>query len=682
MSMQDYYLHDVPLDEALTRFETALESAGLKGIFGEEEITLDDFGSGRVLAESIWAKICSPHYHAAAMDGFAIKASDTIGASPTQPITLVHGLQSIYVDTGDPLPDFADAVIPIEQTEPLDINNNPAQSPRTPYAIRFRSGMTPWTHVRSMGEDIVVTELVLPRGHQLRPIDLGAIAASGNDKIKVARQPKVAIIPTGSELVPIGYPVKPGDIIEFNSLVLAAQVRSWGGLPTRYPIVPDQFDEIAQVVQQAAEEHDLILLNAGSSAGSEDFSAKVVQQLGQLLIHGVAIRPGHPVILGLIQRIKKTDNAESSKTSHTHTPIIGVPGYPVSSALTGEIFVRPLIQRWLGLQNDPNQHIVAKLTRKITSPAGDTDYVRVAVGKVGDRILAAPLARGAGVITSLVRADGVVILPQGTQGMPAGAEVDVQLFRSPQEIGQTIFCIGSHDLSLDLLAQRLVSHQRKLTSANVGSLAGLITLQRGETHCAGSHLLDPQTGQYNISYVDEYLKGVPVVVIALVNRTQGLLVRRGNPKKIHQIQDLIRSDVRFVNRQRGAGTRVLLDYHLRLLNLETSSIHGYDQEEYTHLAVAASIASGRADCGLGIIAAARAVDIDFIPLYQERYDLVIPSIYAKSDLFFPLIQILEDHSFQHEVAQLPGYDVSTMGKVMYDTSYEKPRLERNDIRCQ
>jgi putative molybdopterin biosynthesis protein len=449
---------------------------------------------------------------------------------------------------------------------------------------------------------------------------------------------------------------------------LAAQVRSWGGFPTRYSIVPDRFEEIVEVVQQAALENDLILLNAGSSAGSEDFSASVIQHLGQLLIHGVAIRPGHPVILGLIQRKSNKEKNLSVETIHTHTPIIGVPGYPVSSALTGEVFVRRLIRRWLGQVGDPQQQITAKLTRKITSPAGDTDYIRVAVGKVGTNLLAAPLSRGAGVITSLVKADGVVILPQGTQGLPAGAEVIVQLFRSPQEIEQTIFCIGSHDLTLDLLAQKLAIQQRRLTSANVGSLAGLIALQRGEAHCAGSHLLDPETGEYNICYVKDYLKDIPVVIIALVNRTQGLLVRKGNPKNIRQIQDLNRPDIRFVNRQRGAGTRVLLDYHLGLLGIESASIQGYDHEEYTHLAVAASIASGRADCGLGVIAAAQAVDLDFIPLFQERYDLVIPNSYAKSELLFPLLQILEDRSFQQQVAKLPGYDASIMGKVMYDSS--------------
>jgi putative molybdopterin biosynthesis protein len=406
-------------------------------------------------------------------------------------------------------------------------------------------------------------------------------------------------------------------------------------------------------VREAAEENDLVLLNAGSSAGSEDFSARVVEQLGELLVHGVAVRPGHPVIIGMIKR-ERGDRL----------PIIGVPGYPVSAALTGEIFVEPLLRRWLGLRPPERASVTARLTRKTTSPAGDDDYLRVAVGRVGEKLLAAPLARGSGVITSLVRADGIAILPRGSQGLPAGAEVQVNLYRSAAELEKTIFAIGSHDITLDLFAQFLAGRDRYLTSANVGSLGGLIALRREEAHLAGSHLLDPATGQYNLAYIQEYLQGIPVKVIALVGRQQGLMVPRGNPKGIRTLSDLVRPEVSFVNRQRGAGTRVLLDYHLEQLGLSSNSVRGYVQEEYTHLAVAAAIASGRADCGLGIAAAAQALELEFVPLFEEQYDLIIPTRYFQDRLLAPLLEILNEAAFRQAVSKLPGYDVSRMGSLV------------------
>jgi putative molybdopterin biosynthesis protein len=655
------YLHDIPLPEAQARLKQALQDADLWRVLSTQSIPLDENALGRVTAEPIWAKISSPHYHASAMDGFAVRAVATNGALPSKPLTLQIGPQAQYVDTGDPLPDWANAVIPIEHVESLDELGNITAEIRNPLSIRIRASIAPWSHVRPLGEDIVATQLVLPAGHILRPADLGAVAAAGHQEINVARKPRVAILPTGTELVPIGSQLKAGDILEYNSLVLAAQVKSMGGEATRYPITSDDFDFICNRVREAAEQHDLVLLNAGSSAGAEDFSAKTVEKLGTLLVHGVAVRPGHPVILGLINRESKIQNRKSEVV-----PIIGVPGYPVSAALTVDIFVEPLIAKWLGRRPNELRTETATLTRKIVSPPGDDDFVRVAVGKVGDRLLAAPLSRGAGVITSLVQADGLALIPRGAQGLEAGEQVRVHLYRSQPEIERTIFCIGSHDLTLDLMSQFLAEHDRRLASANVGSQGGLIALRRGEAHLAGSHLLNPETGEYNTSYIRQYMPNIPVKVVALVGRDQGLMVKRGNPKGAKRLQDLTNPDVRFVNRQRGAGTRVLLDYHLNLMTIVPERIVGYDQEEYTHLGVAAAIASGRADCGMGIAAAAQALDLEFIPLFQERYDLVIPKQFAEGNLLAPLFGLLADPRFRESVTQLPGYDVSVMGTVILE----------------
>ena len=656
------YLHDIPLSQAQARLREALQEANLWQVLGIESIPLDENALGRVTAEPIWAEISSPHYHASAMDGFALRAVSTNGATPSAPVTLFIGSETQYVDTGDPLPEWANAVIPIENVESLDENGKITSAIRQPSSVRIRAAVAPWSHVRPLGEDIVATQLVLPAGHTLRPADLGAIAASGHQTITVARKPKVAILPTGTELVPIGSKLKSGDILEYNSLVIAAQIKSMGGVSTRYPIIKDNFDSICECVQEAARTHDLILLNAGSSAGAEDFSANVVEKLGTLLVHGVAVRPGHPVILGMVNQ-----GLENLTLDTRHLiPIIGVPGYPVSAALTVDIFVESIIAKWLGRKPIELPTEIATLTRKLVSPAGDDDYIRVAVGKVGNKLLAAPLSRGAGVITSLVQADGLALLPSGVQGLDAGEEVRVHLYRSKAEIEKTIFCIGSHDMTLDLLAQFLAEYDRRLASANVGSQGGLVALRRGEAHLAGSHLLDPKDGSYNISYIRQYMPNIPVKVIALVGRDQGLIVKKGNPKGIKDLEQLSRNDVQFVNRQRGAGTRVLLDYQLYLMGILPESILGYTQEEYTHLGVAAAVASGRADCGLGIAAAAQALDLDFVPLFQERYDLVIPKEHAQSDLLSPVFELLAGRGFRDSVSKLTGYDITVMGRIILE----------------
>jgi putative molybdopterin biosynthesis protein len=573
------------------------------------------------------------------MDGIAVRARDTNGATETAPLGLKIGDQAVWVDTGDPMPDGYNAVIMVEHVHEIDSAT-----------VEIMAPVPPYHHVRALGEDIVATELLLPESHILRPVDVGACAAAGLTRVQVRRRPSVGVLPTGTELVAAGSALRPGEIVEFNSLMLAGLIDEWGGLATRHPPIPDDYERLKSAVLDLVRKHDIVVINAGSSAGSEDYTASLVEELGDLIVHGVAYRPGHPVVLGVVDG----------------KPVLGIPGYPVSAVLTCEIFVKPLIERKLGVRPKQRERIEAILSRKVASPIGEDEHLRVALGRVSERMIATPIQRGAGVITSLVRADGLVTVPRRSEGVEAGALVEVELLRHREEIERKIVATGSHDLTLDLLASRLRRTDPGLTlsSSNVGSLGGLMALSRREAHLAGIHLMDEATGEYNIPFVRKYLKRQEVVVVHLVGRVQGLMVTHGNPEDVSTLSDLAEDGMSFVNRQRGSGTRVLLDYKLKELGIEPAQIAGYEREEYTHLGVAAAVAGGRANTGLGILSAARAMGLEFVPLVNEQYDLVIPAEFYGGDLVKPLLDLIRSAEFRSEVEALGGYDASAMGEVV------------------
>ncbi|WP_129675329.1 molybdopterin biosynthesis protein [Candidatus Chloroploca sp. Khr17] len=640
MARRRYYLEDVALDEAVRRFEAALERVGGLRLPPAEVVPLAE-ARGRLTAGPVWAALSSPHYHAAAMDGIAVRAADTLGATESQPLQLTVGTQAIWVDTGDPMPPETDAVIMAEHVQTLDETT-----------LEIAASVAPWQHVRPLGEDLVATELVLPEGHRLRPVDLGALAAAGHATVVVRRRPRVAIIATGTELVTVeeaaSRTLEPGEIIEFNALMLAGMVEEWGGEAIRLPLVPDRKDLLRATVAEALDTHDLVVVNAGSSAGSEDYTATVFGELGEVAVHGVAIRPGHPAILAVANG----------------KPALGLPGYPVSAAVTAELFLRPLVYRLQGMVPPERPVVEATMSRKLLSPLGEDEFVRVALGRVDDRLIATPLSRGAGLVMSLVRADGMAHIPRFAEGVHAGARVNVTLLRDAAEIEGTLVAIGSHDLALDLLGShmRRLAPGTRLSSANVGSLGGLLALKRRDAHLAGTHLLDEATGSYNRPFIERLLPDEAIVLVHLAYREQGFLVPRGNPQGLSELRDLVRPDVRFANRQKGSGTRVLLDYHLNQAGLSSDQIIGYEREEFTHMAVAAAVMSGSAQVGLGILAAARALGLDFVPLFSERYDLAIPRRHWESELCEPLRRTLADPAYQAAVAALGGYDVSRMGE--------------------
>ena len=638
------YLRKTNLNEALELF---FKHPALSKLTESEEIPTPE-ALGRITAEPVFANISSPHYHCSAMDGVAVRATDTFGASEVSPIQL-EGEQFFPLDTGDKIPDDYDAVIMIEDVTQISEEK-----------IEIISAATPWQHIRMVGEDVVATEMLLPRSHRVRPYDIAVLLSCGVLSIAVRRKPSVAIIPTGSELVDLMLPTvyggadyehkspPPGKIIESNSHLIAGLVAQWDGQPNRMNIVIDDRDEIKKAILKGVAESDIVAINAGSSAGTEDYVPQMIAELGELLAHGVDIMPGKPMSLGIIEG----------------KPIIGVPGYPVSAYIVCELFLKRLIYKLLGLPTPQPKKIQATMGRRTPSRLGSEEFVRVKMGRVNERLVAVPLSRGASLLNSVVRADGIVRIPSTSEGIEQGEKIESELLRPIGEIENNVLIIGSHDIVLDMLADEIKISRPDITisSAHVGSLAGLTALKRGEAHIAGTHLLDETTGEYNVSYIQRLFKKDEVALINLTYRQQGLIVQNGNPHDIQSLNDLAEKRLTYINRQRGSGTRILLDYQLKQLGIEPDDIIGYERELYTHLAVAAAVASGAADAGLGILSAAKALNLDFVPIAEERYDLAIPVKFLQMPQLQVILEIITQPHFRQRVEALGGYDMRDSGK--------------------
>ena len=629
------YLTNVPLTQAREDYLALLWE---NGFCGKTEIIPVFESCGRVTARAVYAHICAPHYAASAMDGVAVRAKDTFGATETTPVKLQPG-QFIVLDTGDPIPEGCDAVIMVE-----DIVKNEDGS------ITIHAAAAPWQHIRQIGEDICAGEMILPSHMTVSPAAIGAMIAGGVLEIEVIRKPIVGIIPTGDEIIPPCTDPKPGDILEFNGAIFSAMVKSWGAEARVYPIVPDKFDKIKEMAAKAASECDMVLLNAGSSAGREDFSAKVIRELGQVLYHGIAIKPGKPAILGCKGNV----------------PILGVPGYPVSGIIVIEQLLKPLVDCWLGVPAAAAQYAKATLTRPVVSGLKYQEFVRTRMGCVDGRLMASPLSRGSGVVSSFMKADGILEVPQGLEGYEAGAEVNVRLLSPMEKLQNTLVVIGSHDPLLDELADMLHLENPDLymSSSHVGSMGGIMAIRRGEAHAAGCHLLDTTDGSYNRSFIKKYFPKGGVHLVSCVGRQQGLMVAKGNPLNIQKFSDIARNGIRYVNRQNGSGTRILTDYLCRQNNLDTASIYGYDREELTHTSVAAQIASSSADAGMGIYSAAKLYDLDFIPICIEEYDLIIPDHAWDTPMVGQLLSILKSDAFREKLLRLGGYTLENPGEVI------------------
>ena len=629
------YLTNIPLAKARADYLNLLTEQG----FGCQAETIPVYEAcGRVTAQAVYAHICAPHYAASAMDGVAVNAKVTFGATETTPITL-NPSQFIVVDTGDPIPEGCDAVIMVE-----DIVKQEDGS------ITIHASAAPWQHIRQIGEDICAGEMILPSHMTISPSAIGAMIAGGVLEIEVIRKPLVGIIPTGDEIIPPCTDPKPGDILEFNGSIFSAMVKSWGAEARVYPIVPDRFEAIQETVAQAAAECDMVILNAGSSAGRDDYSTRVIRELGQVLYHGIAMKPGKPAILGCKGGV----------------PILGVPGYPVSGIIVVEQLLKPLIDHWLKAPASQPQYAKATLTRPVVSGLKYEEFVRVRMGYVGEKLMASPLSRGSGVVSSFMKADGILEVPQGLEGYEAGEEVNIRLLCPVEKLKNTVVVIGSHDPLLDELGDMLhiADNDVYMSSSHVGSMGGIMAIRRGEAHAAGCHLLNTENGTYNTSFIKKYFPRGGVKLVRCVGRQQGLMVAKGNPLNIQKFSDIAAEGVRYVNRQKGSGTRILTDYLCKQENLDTSAIYGYDREELTHTSVAAQIVSGSADAGMGIYSAAKLYCLDFVPICIEEYDLIIPDHAWDTPQVRQMIATLKSDAFKEKILSLGGYTVETPGEII------------------
>ena len=628
------YLTNVPLQQAREDYIAALME---QGFAPEAETVPVQEANGRITAEAVYAHICAPHYPASAMDGIALAARSSFGATETTPVTLQPD-EFTVVDTGDPVPADCDAVIMVE-----DLVYNEDGS------LRIYAPAAPWQHVRQIGEDICAGEMILGVNMRITPSAIGSLLAGGILEVSVLRRPVVGIIPTGDEVVQPTADPKPGDVLEFNSSIFAAMLNDWGAETKIFPIVPDKLEAIKLAAQAALDSCDAVVVNAGSSAGREDFSAEVIGELGTVLYHGIAIKPGKPAILGYSGR----------------KPILGVPGYPVSGIIVMEELMKPLIQKWYRTVPLKAEYCTAILSKAVVSGLKYQEFVRVRMGQVGEKLIASPLGRGSGIISSFMKADGILEIPQGREGYGAGDEVRVRLLRPTEELQRTLVAIGSHDPLLDEVSDMLHIADPGLfmSSSHVGSMGGIMAVRRGEAHIAGCHLLDESDGSYNTAFIKKYFPKGGVRLVECVGRSQGLMLAKGNPKNIKSVSDLAQNGIRYVNRQKGSGTRILIDYLCKQENIDTGTIYGYDREEFTHTSVAAQIASGTADAGMGIYSAASLYELDFLPICMEQYDLLIPDYAWDSPMVQKLLEVLKSDEFRARLDAMGGYELDKPGTV-------------------
>jgi len=650
MDSSDLQLQDLPVDEALERWLSELEFLKAAPRMTGVELPITE-SLHRITAAPVGARMNSPHYYSAAVDGLAVQSAATFAAGIGLIVELELGTQGVFVETGSPLPQDFDAVVPVHELD---------YAAGDQARVRLRRPSNPWRNVRPVGEEVADKEVVLPKDHRIGPLDIGALAAAGVEKIKVYKRPRVAVIPVGSNLVPAGVRPDLGQMIDTNTPTLAGLLHEAGAEPVVCPIVAERLEDASEAIAQAARDCDLVLAVAGPSHGTA-FLAKIFSDLGERVLHGVAVKPCHALTLGVVES----------------TPALGLPFHPVAAFSAFDLFVRPVLAEMLGPSASVGSldQVEAELAVKVKSPEGLEEYLRVKVGLVDERPVAIPDSGGASTLMSLVRASGLVRIPADQQELAAGTRVTVRLLAPERPLGGNILLLGTHDICYDLLRSQLLSSfpELFLHTGATGGTSGLRSLREGRCHMAAIHLFDEETGQYNVPAVQRAMAEIPVVLVNLFSRDLGLVVAPGNPKNIQSLRDLARDDIDFINRQVGSGTRFLLDYHLKQEGVDSEKIRGFDRELRTHMAVAAAVSSGAVDAGPGISTAAKSLRLDFVPCIPERLDLAIPKRFVNRFPVAGLMQVIRSQRFRREAASaLPDYDFSQTGQVLWESKGDGP----------
>ncbi len=622
--MRHNYLDNTPLNKAREDYLLHLENNFFT--YTAEKLPSAE-SSGRILSKAVYASICSPHYNASAMDGIAVKAKDTYGASENNPVVLCPE-QYIVVDTGDPIPDGSDSVIMVEDITELEDGK-----------VSILSANHPWQNVRQVGEDICMGDMIAPSFTKITPALCGAFLAGGVMEVEVIKKPVVGIIPTGDEIVSPKLSPEKGEIIEFNSAIFSSMLHQWGADTKIYDIVKDKKELLKSAVENGVKECDILLVLAGSSAGRDDYTSNVISSLGQVIFHGIAVKPGKPAVLGSVGNV----------------PVVGLPGYPVSAIVIMDEIVKELVDMWYKRNGENYTAVKAILGKRVVSSLKYQEYVRVTLGKVGDTLAAVPLGRGAGVITSFTKADGILVVSQNSEGFETGQEVEIRLLKDLAQIKNSLIVTGSHDPLIDELSDMIKMNDSSfvITSSHVGSMGAITALKNRQAHLGCIHLLDTETGEYNESYIKKYFPEGGVKLVKGVGRVQGLMVKKGNPLGIKTFADIVKG--RYVNRQAGSGTRILCDYLINKNGMDKSAIDGYRNEEFTHTTVAALIAAGNADCGLGIYSAAKMYDLDFIEICIEEYDVLIDEKAYATPQVQKFLDVLKSEEFKERLLMMGGY---------------------------
>jgi putative molybdopterin biosynthesis protein len=629
------YLNTVGRQEALSLIGNAV------GILKRtEEIPVTE-GKGRITAGPVRALVSNPPYTCSAMDGYAVSFENTLEADLSNPVALKRGTEAIGVNTGDPLPPSMNAVVMVEDAEEKEGE------------VVIRKAAHLWQHVRLTGEDIIEGDILFPTNYTLRILDMGLLLAGGIRTVTVKQKPHLLIVPTGNELIDIHKTsieaLGEHRLIDFNSYLLAALGEEMGYKVTRSEIARNR-DELRTIMKDHLPVHDVFVINAGSSAGTEDITEGTIREFGEIVFHGVSMMPGKPSMFGLIQG----------------KPIFGIPGYPVSAVIAFKTFLQEAYDRLCGThRTKPTVTCVTPF--KIPSSIGVEEVLRVRLAVKDQKYYAYPLARGASVFSSLSQADGLVTVPENLEGYEEGQLISADLLRAEDDLQNRINIIGSHDLSLDVLRNMVKRREpaMDLVSAHVGSLSGIIALQKGIIDVVTTHILDEDEKIYNIPILKKYLPDRKFLLVHVAKRIQGLLTAKGNPKGIKGIEDLSRQDIRFVNRQYGSGTRILLDMMLKEHGIDRWSIQGYDREESTHVATAIIVKEGIADVGLAIHPLAPIFSLDFVPLMEEEYDMVVTKEFSEDPKFTLLMELLSSPEFAARLDKLGGYNTKDTGKIKY-----------------